>query len=330
MKSNNQYLRTIAQKTGNTVDEHRSNNYYLKRISETVGTSDFSGSYNDLTDVPSTFTPSAHNHTASDITDFPVLEFVVITDNKPTASEDTMNRLYIVSENNKVNAYYSVENNNSYSWKQLDEDILDNITIPTDVADLTDNNDTAFTPKEHSHSYNDLTNKPSLFSGNYNDLTNKPTIPSDVSDLSDNSNTQFTPKSHTHTESEITDLGDYIEKSNTVGLVKNDGTIDTSTYLTEHQDITGKLDIAQTSSKGKNVVVDGTTGNITFENKPSIPSDVSDLTDTHDTPFTPKSHSHTSADMGDLSLIEITIEYNDGTTETLNVLGQIESGEEPL
>lgn len=33
-----------------------------------------------------------------------------------------------------------------------------------------------------------------------------------------------------------------------------------------------KLDIAQTSYKGKNVVVDSSSGNITFENKPTIPS----------------------------------------------------------
>ena len=36
-------------------------------------------------------------------------------------------------------------------------------------------------------------------------------------------------------------LSDYIRKSNTVGLVKNDGTIDTSTYLTSHQSLNGYL-----------------------------------------------------------------------------------------
>ena len=33
-------------------------------------------------------------------------------------------------------------------------------------------------------------------------------------------------------------LSNYIEKSSTTGLVKNDGTIDTNTYLTEHQSLT--------------------------------------------------------------------------------------------
>lgn len=37
-------------------------------------------------------------------------------------------------------------------------------------------------------------------------------------------------------------------------------------------DVSGKLDIAQTSHKGKNVVVDGTSGNISFEDKYSHPS----------------------------------------------------------
>lgn len=33
----------------------------------------FSGSYNDLEDVPSSFPPSAHTHTVSDVTDFPLI-----------------------------------------------------------------------------------------------------------------------------------------------------------------------------------------------------------------------------------------------------------------
>lgn len=106
-------------------------------------------------------------------------------------------------------------------------------------------------PELFTGSYDDLTDKPTLFSGNYEDLSNKPTIPSKTSDLTNDSN-----------------------------------------FLTSHQDITGKLDIAQTSYKGKNVVVDSTTGDITFENKPTIPTDVSQLSDNNNTAFTPKSHSH--------------------------------------
>ena len=42
--------------------------------------------------------------------------------------------------------------------------------------------------------------------------------------------------------SEHQSLSGYVEKSDTTGLLKNDGTVDTSTYLTQHQDITGKED----------------------------------------------------------------------------------------
>lgn len=68
----------------------------------------------------------------------------------------------------------------------------------------------------------------------------------------------------------------------------------------------GKLDKSQTSYKGKNVVVDSTSGLISFENKPTIPTKTSDLTNdgdgtnefvkTNDSRLsdarTPTSHSH--------------------------------------
>lgn len=77
-------------------------------------------------------------------------------------------------------------------------------------------------------------------------------------------------------------LSDYIQKSQTSGLLKNDGSVDTNSYLTS-QDIAGKLDISQPdANKGKNVVVDTTTGDINFEDK--------------------NSHNHTNVDWADLTL----------------------------
>lgn len=69
-------------------------------------------------------------------------------------------------------------------------------------------------------------------------------------------------------------LSNYIQKSNTAGLVKNDGTIDTTTYLTTHQDISGKANSADLATVA-------TTGKYT------------DLTNIPST-FTPSSHSHGS------------------------------------
>lgn len=110
------------------------------------------------------------------------------------------------------------------------------------LANKSDNGHTHnYAPITHFHTKSQITDFPSLAnvatSGSYNDLNNKPNIPSKISDLTDDS--------------------DFIEKSNTTGLIKNDGTIDTSHYLTEHQDISGKVnytdivDNLTTSDSGK-------------------------------------------------------------------------------
>ena len=76
-----------------------------------------------------------------------------------------------------------------------------------------------------------------------------------------------TPVSHTHTTSDITDfptMSDYIQKSNTSGLVKNDGTIDTNSYATTSQipDISGKADKVSGATNG-NLAGLNASGNLT-------------------------------------------------------------------
>ena len=58
------------------------------------------------------------------------------------------------------------------------------------------------------------------------------------------SNGNMTDSGHKHSDylTSHQDLSNYVQKSETAGLIKNDGTIDTNTYLTSHQDITGKED----------------------------------------------------------------------------------------
>lgn len=82
----------------------------------------------------------------------------------------------------------------------------DKPTIPTDVSDLTDNEDTEFTPKTHTHTQSEITDFPS--------------IPTSTSDLTNNG-------------SDSSDSLTFIETSATSGLVKNDGTIDTNNYVTD-------------------------------------------------------------------------------------------------
>lgn len=141
------------------------------------------------------------------------------------------------------------------------EDLNNKPTIPSKITDLT--NDSDFIEKSSTNGLVkndgtiDTTNY-STFDGNYNSLTNKPTIPSKTSDLTNdgdgtnvfvkNNDSRLTdartPTTHTHTKSDINDFptipsklsdltndSDFIEKSNTSGLIKNDGTVDTTQYL---------------------------------------------------------------------------------------------------
>lgn len=77
----------------------------------------------------------------------------------------------------------------------------------------------------------------------------------DTTNGSSGTNMDYAKSDHTHPKSTL-----YAEADHTH-----------SQYLTTHQDISGKLNISQTGYKGKNVVVDNTTGNITFEDKPTVP-----------------------------------------------------------
>ena len=95
----------------------------------------------------------------------------------------------------------------------------------------------ARTPTAHTHTVSNITDFPTLStvatSGSYNDLSNKPTIPSSLADLSDGSLVYSNNKvSYNNGElatlSDIPSLTNYVQKSNTSGLLKNDGSVMTS------------------------------------------------------------------------------------------------------
>lgn len=65
------------------------------------------------------------------------------------------------------------------------------------------------------------------------------TVPTKTSELTNDSN---------YITSDV--LSGYIPKSETEGLVLNDGSIDTTEYLSEHQDISGKIDRTELFSNG--------------------------------------------------------------------------------
>lgn len=102
-----------------------------------------------------------------------------------------------------------------------------------------------YPPLTHTHTVSDVTDFPTLSTvattGDYDDLLDKPSIPSSSSDLSDGSD--LVKKSSTSgllkndgsvdTNSYLTSLSlsNYVQKSSTTGLLKNDGTVDTTQYL---------------------------------------------------------------------------------------------------
>lgn len=119
------------------------------------------------------------------------IEVIKVTTDKGTASASTMGKLYIEVGQTETDMYYTVRTESQgryvYSWHQLETDIFDDITVPTDVSELTDTHNTAFTPKSHDHG--DLKNDGTIGTSNNtgkNVVTNnngkisledKPTIP---------------------------------------------------------------------------------------------------------------------------------------------------------
>lgn len=79
--------------------------------------------------------------------DKPTFEAIKVVATLPTASASTMGALYIVSENSKVNVYYTRNNNGSYSWQKMDTDILDDLSVGWN--DITGKPST-FTPSSHA------------------------------------------------------------------------------------------------------------------------------------------------------------------------------------
>lgn len=156
-----------------------------------------SGSYNDLSDKPSTFTPSSHKHTKSEITDFPAI---------PSK----------VSE---------LENDSGFLSSETDP------SVPDHVKNITEDNITAWNGKsDFSGSYNDLTDKPTIPSAYTLPTASASTLGGvkvgaglsisngvlsatggGTADSVDWANIQnkpstYTPSSHTHKKSEITDF----------------------------------------------------------------------------------------------------------------------------
>ena len=121
-------LQGIVNRVSDTVNNH---GHSADLIADT---NDQQGGYSNIgVTLPATQMAinTAIDNKIGVLTSFKAIE---ITNTKPTASASTMNKLYIVNENSKVNVYYTKQNGNSYSLEKMDTDILDEYTVNwTDV-----------------------------------------------------------------------------------------------------------------------------------------------------------------------------------------------------
>lgn len=214
-----------------------------------------------------------------------------------------------------VPEWAKAQNKPTYTAQEVGA-LPDSTTIPSALSDLTDDSthrvvtDTEKTTwnnkSDFSGSYNDLSDKPTIPDAqiqsdwNQSDNTkkdfikNKPTIP-DVTTKADkvsgatngnfaalDSNGNLIDSGHKHSDylTQHQDLSNYVQKSQTAGLLKNDGTVDTTQYLSQHQDISGKEDITPIEA-----VASGTTTITAQVNKYyEVAGTVSSLTVTLPTP----------------------------------------------
>lgn len=147
----------------NIVITDASDSSKVKRVANLLGSHiKDSSAYTHIGTSANATQSTINNAIDTAISNLSSIQAIQIVTTLPTASSSTMGKLYIISENSKVNVYYTEQSGSSYSWHKMDTDILDELSI------------------------------------DWSDITNKPTIPTDVSELTDDLNKPFTPKSHSH------------------------------------------------------------------------------------------------------------------------------------
>lgn len=145
------------------------------------------------------------------------IDLVNLVISLPTASASTMNQLYVVAKTggtgqDTYNIYVTVKSGSTYKWEKIDDfdlqtlsiawnsvtgkptfatvatsgsynDLSNKPSIPTDVADLTDDADYIWGNLEGKYDSNGRCLTEVAFTGSYNDLDNTPTIPTNNNQL---------------------------------------------------------------------------------------------------------------------------------------------------
>ena len=154
--------------------------------------------------------------------------FAVKVNTLPIASQDTLGKIYLVKNGNYYDEYLTFQNGETYSWEKIGSTDGSGGTVTWESITGKPSN---FPPSSHNHgslTNNGTLNNDTLIVKNiavtdsnnslrtitklpYSKISETPKIPSKISDLEND--------------------GSFIETSSTNGLVRNDGTIDTTNYL---------------------------------------------------------------------------------------------------
>ena len=185
------------------------------------------------------------------------VDWIIVVSELPTASASTMGKLYLVaisgSGDNNFKEYVTVETSGAYSWEKLGE--ISGSGLSVDWSDIT-NKPSSFTPASHTHGQ--VTNDGKITSTAVTVASGDDIVITDASDSSKIKRVANLLASHikdgtahsnigssaNDTQATIngaidTALGNKIGKSSTAGLMKNDGTVDTTAYIS---DVSGKSD----------------------------------------------------------------------------------------
>lgn len=124
---------------------------------------------------------------------------------------------------------------------------------------------------------------------------------------------------HTHSQylTEHQSLTNYVQKSSTTGLLKNDGTVDTTSYSTfdgNYNNLSNKPTIPSASTTTPSAdTTSGSYGSGTTYARSNHTHPKSSL-------YAENSHTHTYSNINNVSTVSVTVTYTDNSTETINLL----------
>lgn len=248
-----------------------------------------SGSYDDLSDKPTSMTPTAHTHAQSEITGLETaLSGKSNTNHTHAAASTSVAGFMSAADKTKLNGIAA--NANAYTHPSTHAASM--ITGLSDVAT--------------SGSYNDLSNKPTIpaaythpsthpasmitglsdvaTSGSYNDLSDTPT--------------SMTPKAHTHAQSDITGLATALSGKSDTSHSHSNATTTAAGFMSK--DDKSKLDGIATGANNYTHPSTHAASMITGLAGVATSGSYTDLTD-KPTSMTPTAHSHAQSDITGLA-----------------------------